>query len=144
MSNRLIVADAGWAKSVPEWLLKAVEAERLVYGLATIGKKVPEHVGDAEVCVYLFTHSLKQLMPPEFTKIYIYLASKLMKKRGIQLLDDFEEALRNGLTDYEKEELNRIRSNIAHKRGKVEIPLVNLLKEVFKDGQRTNTSKSEM
>ena len=34
--NKLVVANRGWAETIPEWLLDEVRAERLVYGLADI------------------------------------------------------------------------------------------------------------
>jgi len=47
--NRLVVADSGWAETLPDWLIKEVKAERLMYGLASITNPNCPKVGDAEM-----------------------------------------------------------------------------------------------
>jgi len=66
---------------IPDWLLEEVKAERLVLGLASILR--PELEGaasDAEVCVYLYTASLRAPMAPEYVQVYLHLVAKLMKR----------------------------------------------------------------
>ena len=75
--NRLVVADIGWAESIPEWVKEAIREERMINGLIGI-MSGEEEVGDAEVLVYLYTanlrgpisHYLSEVLNP--LKIYLY------------------------------------------------------------------------
>jgi hypothetical protein len=95
---RLVVGDAAWADTIPEWLKAEVAAERLVLGLAGVLKPELEgRVGYAEVCVYLYTASLRAPMPSEYAQVYLHVSSTLMKRRGMQVPEECvvtEEQLR--------------------------------------------------
>ena len=132
MSNKLVVANRGWAETIPEWLLDEVRAERLVYGLADI-MKGGETVGDAETVLYLYTEALTQPMSSENTNIYLYLTAKVMQKREMELPDFLKEALDRGLTDYEQYILKDIQRLIYTKRGgEIEHPLLDAMREIKK------------
>ena len=138
--NKLIVADTQWAKTIPEWLLNEVKAERMVYGLASImGKDVPK-VGDAEVLLYLCTAALHAPLTSEYARAYQYLLTEIMKKRGQEVPEDIRVET---LNSDEKRELEELRSDIASKRGEVTNPLFDVLKELKKEGKRKdNTLKN--
>ncbi len=133
MENRLIVADSGWAKSIPKWILEEVESERMINGMIkVVGKKKIEEwetVGDAEVVAYLFTHSLKAPMSTEFTNIYLYLSQKLMKRRKLEIPEDIKK---EELSEYEESELIILKQSIARVRGKVNHPIFEILNELKK------------
>ena len=126
--NRLVVADTGWAETIPEWVKKAISEERTINGLIGImsGK---EEVGDAEILAYLYTACLRSPMTHEFGEIYIYLTGICMQKyQKIKLdnLPDFcKEKVKKGLTEQEKYELNILKQDLYRLRGgKISSPLL--------------------
>ena len=130
----LVVGDMGWADTIPDWLRAEIEAERMVYGLAGImGKEVPL-IGDAELCAYLMTAALRAPLTHEYTEIYIYLTAKLTQKReGVKLDPDFQEKLDRGLTEWEQQELEQLKSDIYRKRGgEVRNPLLDTMRDFKK------------
>src|SRR5664280_3150347 len=85
--NRLVVADAGWAQDLPEWLLEEIRIERLTLAMAALTHEMADHekVGDAEMVAYLMTASLRAPLIREDAEIYIYLTAKLMQRKGKEL-----------------------------------------------------------
>jgi len=119
--NRLVVGDLGWADTLPEWLLEAIKKERLVLGLVGLtceDDEVPK-VGDAEICAYLYTASLRAPMSAEHSQIYFHIGAKVMRREqsGVELPPMMIEALERGLTDWEAHELKDLRAMIYRKRG---------------------------
>jgi hypothetical protein len=118
-TNKLIVADIGWAETIPDWLKTEVELERLAEAMGGVSKKgkPKEEVGDAEACLYLYTASLKAPMSNEFSRVYIYLTAKLMKRKGIKPIDFMQEKLEKGLTTDEERKLEKLKRDIYKARG---------------------------
>ena len=143
--NRLIVGDMCWADTIPEWLLDEVKAERLIYGLVGLINPDAPKVGDAELCVFLYTTSLRTPMYDEHNQIFIYLVAKLMKKQGKELQDFMQEKLFRGLSLDEERELRELKDMIYSRRGgDINHPLLNFMREWKKEidekertGQRT-------
>jgi len=143
--NRLIVGDKSWADTIPEWLLDEVRAERLIYGLVGLINPDAPRVGDAELCVYLYTASLRAPMYDEHNQIYIYLVAKLMRKQGKELQDFMQEKLDRGLSLDEERELKDLKDMIYSRRGgDINHPVLNFMREWKKEideekrtGQRT-------
>lgn len=133
--NKLVVRDAGWADTIPEWLIEEIKTERMIYGLANVMNSDNKVIGDAETVAYLMTASLHAPMSTEYVNIYFYLTARLMKKRGIEKLPDFiQEAFDHGLTDYERQELNELRTMIYRKRGgEIDTSLLNALRKLKKE-----------
>ena len=132
--NRLVVADIGWAETIPDWLKKEVELERMLYTLSSLMKGGKTKVGDAEVCVYLYTHSLRAPLSSEFVNIYMYLGTQLFKKQGQEVP---EQIKKEKLDEYEKECLERLREDIYRARGReISHPLFDVLRQVKKDIQK--------
>jgi hypothetical protein len=122
--NRLVVGDAGWAETLPDWLLEEVKSERIILGLVGMMNPDLPKVGDAEVCVFLYTSSLRAPMSSEHTQIYLYLGAKLMKRRlknaegeDRELPEMMVESIERGLTDWEEKELEDLRDMLYRKRG---------------------------
>lgn len=123
--NRLVVADAGWAETTPEWLMEEVKTERLMGGMSDVIRKGKEEVGDAEVCVYLYTASLKAPMGHELTQAYLYLCTKLMKRRGVAVPEGVSV---EKLSNDEQRELTELKQKLWKKRGgKIKSPLFDAL-----------------
>lgn len=132
--NRLVVANAGWGETIPEWLKDEIREERLT-GMAGVAKPVNE-VGDAEVCAYLYTASLTAPMPHALNEIYFYVAASLMKRRGMELPDFMAEKLEQGLTADEQRELSDLKRGLYRKRGgDIAHPLLDAMRE-FAKGER--------
>ena len=131
----MVVGNRGWAETLPEWLLDEVREERFTLGLMGLVKPEIEKVGDAEVCVYLYTLSMTVPMGYELNQVYVYLSSKLMKKRGRKLEPFMEEKLKQGLTQDEERELRQLKQMIYSKRGgDINHPLFEALKRLKKGG----------
>jgi hypothetical protein len=133
--NRLVVANADWAKDAPDWLLKEIESERIVQGFAGVLGKGKEEVGDAEVCLYLYTLGLTVPMDYEFTQIYLHLASKLMAQRGVEVPKDIKVT---ELSSDAKRELERLKRELYRKRGgEIKSPLFEILKAFKKQCKKS-------
>ena len=123
--NRLVVADAGWADTIPEWLTEEVKAERMIFGLASIMKKI-EEVGDAEACVYLYTLGLKVPLTEQYTRIYLYLCTTLMEKQGKKVPEEIKV---KELDEYDSGQLKKLKRDLYKKRGgEIQHPLIEMLK----------------
>lgn len=135
--NRLVVADAGWADTIPEWLLEEVKTERLTLGLGSIVNPDIPKVGDAEVCVYLYTAGLRGPLSAEHTQIYINLAGRLARRHwkkvnteeGDEVSCVKEEINERDLTRYEERVLEDLRSMLYRKRGgEISHPLLDAMR----------------
>jgi hypothetical protein len=127
--NRLIVGNTEWAKCLPKRLLEEVTAERMILGLAGVVKSDVPKVGDAEVCVYLYTAGQGAPIPHALAQVYIYLASKFAKKWGRELEPFMEQKLKDGLTPNEERELAKLRKMIYQKRGgDIDAPALNFMR----------------
>ena len=127
--NRLVVADAGWADTIPKWLLEEVKAERLTLGLVSLmGKN--EEVGNAEACVYLYTLGLKIPLTERFTRIYLYLCTILMERRDKEVPKEIRV---RKLNKDDERELKELKNDLYRKRGgEIQHPLVEALKSLQK------------
>jgi len=129
--NRLVVADAGWAETIPEWLLQEVKTERMVYGLASLMGDGKSKVGNAELAVYLYTLSLRQSLSLEYTHIYLYLCTKLMAKREMEVPKEIKV---KKLTGDEPRLLDELREEIYEARGgEIKHPLLDMMRGLKKE-----------
>ena len=141
--NRLVVGDSSWAETIPKWLLKEIESERFVdCACSLLGKnRSEEKASDAECVAYLMPASMRAPLHSEYVNIYLYLSAKVMLKakrfESEDKLPDFvKETYKKGLTDYEQQLLNELKSDIGRKRGKVKHPIFEALREVFKESKK--------
>ena len=131
--NRLVVADAGWAGSIPDWLLDKIRAERIIYGLASILKPEDSMVGDAEIVASLMTASMRAPLPHDLAQIYFYLTAKVMERQGKGLPDFMQEKLNRGLEPDEERELKDLKAHIYQTRGRdIDHPLLNAMRDFKK------------
>lgn len=135
--NRLVVADIGWAETIPDWLKKAVETERLGEGFADVlGKGNDGRAGLAEVCVYLYTASLRHGLDYHHGQIYFYVMGKVTERHQGKAPDlpFVKEVLEKGLDVDEQRLLDQLRSELYRKRGGViRHPLFDALKTLRKE-----------
>ncbi len=127
----IIVANTKW--DLPENIVRYVKEERMVNGLIDMIKPLSpeESVGYAECVVYLMPELQERVLSNKVTKIYLYCVTQLMKRHKI---DVPEEIAINKLTDYEMQQLNKFKQWIYESRGgKEKNPVINALKEVFKN-----------
>lgn len=133
--NRLVVADAGWAQDLPDWLLEEIAAERLVLGMTALTREMADHekVGNAEMVAYFMTASLRAPLSHEEADIYVCLAAQVMQKKGKELTDFMQTKLEQGLSEDENWKLTRMKTEIYRKRGgNIESPLLKILGEFKK------------
>jgi hypothetical protein len=136
--NRLVVADAGWAQDLPEWLLEEIRIERLTLAMAALTHEMSDHekVGDAEMVAYLMTASLRAPLIREDAEIYIYLSAKLMQRKGKELENFMRAKLEQGLSDDENRQLTHLKTEIFRQRGgDIESPLLKVLRELKKSAE---------
>lgn len=143
--NRLIVADRGWAETIPQWLKDEIASERMINGMIGVTnpeEKTSERVCDAEIVAYLMTASFRAPLSSDHRDIYLYVSAKLMLKtkrilKEEDLPDFMQEIYKTGLSEWEKTQLNDLRSMVGRARGKVSHPIFDLLKEL-KGGKKKN------
>lgn len=143
--NRLIVADSGWAETIPEWILEAIKTERLIGSLGNLLKPGVYDVGDAEVLAYLYTANLRGNISHEHSEIFIYLTGKCMIKyqkiKEEDLPDFVREKLKKGLSQDEEYYLNILKQDLFRVRGgEIYSPLIDALKSL-KSHEKTKMPK---
>ena len=132
MKMPIIVAHGGWEETLPDWLFKEINAERITTALIDVIKpdNEQEQVGECEVMAYLMTLCSLKPLPSDWTKIYQYLATQIMRRiRKIEVPDNIKI---EELTDYEIRQLKELKSWLFKQRGgKAKHSVVSAMKEVF-------------
>ena len=83
LTDPIIVMPGGWGDTLPDWIREEITVERMVENMKAI--KGEELMGtDAEVVAYLYTASLEAPMDHDWVEIYLYMASKVMKRHTKQ------------------------------------------------------------
>jgi hypothetical protein len=120
---RLVVGDASWAEDIPDWLLDAIrderEVEALLRGTGKLSGWEHEVVGDAEMCAYLMTASMRAPMPHYASEIYFWVGARTMQRYQPErtIADFMAEKLAAGLTRDEEREYQDLRRELYRKRG---------------------------
>jgi len=132
--NKLVVADAGWAETIPEWVKEAIKEERMICGMVDILRGT-ETVGDAEVLAYLYTANLHGPISHYLAEVFIYLTGICMQryqKIKLEDLPDFCKAkVKQGLSIDEKREFEELKQDLYRKRGgRINVPILNILREL--------------
>ena len=83
LTDPIIVMPGGWGADLPEWIREEIIVERMIENMKSA--KGEEMMGtDAEVVAYLYTASLEAPMDSDWVEIYLYMASKVMKRHTKQ------------------------------------------------------------
>lgn len=128
--NRIVVASKAWYETAPKWLVEEIKKERELSAFFDLMPGSKQEVGDAEACLYLYTASLINPLSYDLTKIYFYIASKLMKSSGIEVPEDIKV---EELDDWQKTQMCQLKRDLWWKRGgRIHTPVTDALHEVFK------------
>jgi len=102
----LIVADVGWAETLPDWILYEITLDRLARTMRELkGKASDDYATDMEAFAYLCTASLCAPLDQTYFNIYAHLFNRYAGRRGIE--SPFEQD--RGLTQYESEQLSELK-----------------------------------
>jgi hypothetical protein len=83
LTDPIIVMPGGWGDTLPDWIKEQITVERVIENIKSA--KGEEIMGtDAEVLAYLYTASLESPMDSDWVEIYLYMASKVMKRHTKQ------------------------------------------------------------
>lgn len=108
----LIVVDAGWAESLPEWIRYEITLERLARTMEELkGQARDDYATDAETFAYLQTASLCGPLDQTYFNIYAHLFNRYAQRRGVE--SPFQEG--RELTDYESGQLSELKRWIRKK-----------------------------
>ena len=108
LTDPIIVFDPSWADVLPDWLKGEIKLQRL----AQLMKGEEGIATDAEALAYVSNASLAVPLASDWVEIYQYLLTKALKEKVP------EELRKESLSDYEMEELNRLKQWIWDKRTK--------------------------
>ena len=117
-TDPIIVFPGGWGDTLPEWLKGAITMERLEANIRASKGEHPTGT-DAEACAYLYTAGLTAPMDHDWSQIYLYVATKTYARhKGDEVPEDIRV---ESLTDYQMEELNRLKDWLYRQRAKIRI-----------------------
>ena len=92
----LVVYPSGWHDILPEWIKNEIPIQRMVYQMLKYKGKVKENrATDVEALAYLYTASLAQPMPDEYSEIYLYLTRKSLEWQGKKEIPEFLQEYEN-------------------------------------------------
>ena len=114
-TDPILVFPGGWGDTLPDWIKGAITMDRLEMGIrASRGEK--ETGTDAEACAYLYTAGLTAPMDHDWSRIYLYVATKTYTRhKGGEMPEDIRV---ESLDDYQMGELKRLKDWIYHQRVK--------------------------
>jgi hypothetical protein len=84
LTDPIIVMPGGWGADLPEWIREEITLERMIENMKSAAKGEEIMGTDAEVVAYLYTASLESPMDNDWVEIYLYIASKVMKRHTKQ------------------------------------------------------------
>jgi len=88
LSDPIIVMPGGWGDTLPDWIKSQITIERLAQDMKASKGEKPTAT-DAEACAYLYTASLEAPMDSDWTRIYLYVAGKVVSRaRDTEVPDD--------------------------------------------------------
>ena len=111
-TDPIISFPSSWNQDIPQWVKNQITFERLIMEMK--GHKGEEKTGtDAEALAYIMPASLEFPLRSEWTRIYLYVSTKVCKSAGKQVPEDIRV---ESLDDYHMSELNRLKAWIYQKR----------------------------
>jgi len=116
-SDPIIVMPGGWGSPVPDWIGPAITMERLIENIkVTKGEYVTGT--DTEAMYYLSTASLTAPIGSDWTDIYMYLFTQVMRrhKKEVDIPDDL---VHESLNQYQQQLLDGLKRWIYNTRIKV-------------------------
>jgi hypothetical protein len=115
-TDPILVFPGGWGETLPDWIKGAIMIDRLE--MSVKASRGEEEAGtDAEACAYLYTAGLTAPMNHDWSKIYLYVATKTYARhKGGEVPEDIRV---ESLDDYQMGELRRLKDWLYHQRVKV-------------------------
>ena len=112
-TDPIIVFPGAWKDDIPDWLKGAITLERLTMNMKAL--KGEEMTGtDAEALAYIMPASMEFPLDRDWTQIYLYLATTVMKRhKQVEVPDDIKV---ESLSDYQMADLKRLKDWIYQKR----------------------------
>lgn len=111
LTDPIIVFPSGWEDTMPDWMRRDLPLHRLAHVHQCLGGKAKwEEACDLEALIYLYPASLAQPMGEEWTRIYLYLATKVM---GEKMPEDIRE---ENLPSHYQEDLRDLKRWIQKKK----------------------------
>ena len=115
-TDPILVFPGGWGDTLPDWIKGAITMDRLEMGIRT-SRGEDETGTDAEACAYLYTAGLSAPMDHDWSRIYLYVATKTYTRhKGGEMPEDIRI---ESLDDYQMGELKRLKDWIYYQRVKV-------------------------
>jgi hypothetical protein len=116
LTNPIIVMPEGWGDALPDWIKSQITLDRLGENIRALKGEQPTGT-DAEACAYLYTCSLEAPMDSDWTRIYLYIAGKVIARaKGINVPEDIKI---DSLSDYQIRLLKDLKGWIYDHRVKV-------------------------
>ncbi len=79
LTDPIIVFPSGWEDTMPEWMKRDLPLHRLAHLMKCLkGEANGDEACDLEALMYLYPASLAAPMGEEWSKVYIYLGTKIM------------------------------------------------------------------
>ncbi len=104
LCDPLIVFPSGWEDTLPEELKKRLPLDRLVHQMKCLhGQARWDEACDLEALLYMYPLTLAQPISEQWTRIYLYLGTKVM---GDRIPQDIKEET---LSDYDMVELRQLK-----------------------------------
>lgn len=116
----IVWPSGGWQDTIPEWLKARIPLDRLIMNMKVIRGGKPTAT-DSEALIYMMPLTLERPIDSEWTKIYMYLTTKVCSAEGkvmpedirLDLLDDNHMGMLQHLKDWIYERRIRTRKDEA-------------------------------
>ena len=109
----IVFPGTGWEESIPQALKDRLPLDRLAHNMMCLqGKARWDEACDLEALLYLFPATLAFPVSEQWTRIYLYLGTKVM---GDKIPEDIRQ---ESLSDYDMEELRRLKRWIRNQKVK--------------------------
>ena len=116
LCDPIVVMPGGWGEDIPEWLRTKITMERLCENMLAIKEGREPTATEAEAAWYLSSASLTGPLSHDWTQIYLYVATGLLKKEaGKEIPNDIKV---ESLTEYQWRELKHLKNWIYEQRVK--------------------------
>ena len=100
LCDPLVVYPSGWMEDLPEDLKKRLPTDRLIHNMLCLqGKASPDEACDLEALLYMYPRTLEAPLSEQWTRIYLYLGTKVMGPNKIP-----EDIKQETLTEHDMRE----------------------------------------
>jgi hypothetical protein len=111
-TDPIIVMPGGWGETLPETIKRQITLERLIENIKRTKGLEPTGT-DAEAAAYLYTASLQAPIDSHWTRIYLYVAGRVMGRQEVEI----PEGIRvENLDDYDMRKLDALKAWIYRQR----------------------------